>query len=216
MTVLDNLTDSDGINALDNLSFSFATIDLQTKLAGYYAFDGYSSPTLERIISVFHLPTFNTQRTFNDSHGAVQFTNASNNFNLLVIIPSLLGEGFGDAFGYNPSSEWKHVVVMSDGNAFVDTNPFLYNFINLGFQGEIDELKIFNTLLESSQIEELFINRSWFDCYYPFNADNGTSHPLLDLSGQDNDLRGSPSLVDGFSGSPKQSRVQYRPRFQSR
>ena len=72
------------------------------------------------------------------------------------------------------------------------------------FKGEIDELKIFNTLLESSQIEELFINpRRGLIAYYPFNADNGTSHPLLDLSGQDNDLRGSPSLVDGFSGSSK-------------
>ena len=65
-------------------------------------------------------------------------------------------------------------------------------------------MKIFNTLLESSQIEELFINpRRGLIAYYPFNADNGTAHPLLDLSGQDNDLRGSPSLVDGFSGSSK-------------
>ena len=44
-----------------------------------------------------------------------------------------------------------------------------------GFKGEIDELKIFNTLLESSQIEELFINpRRGLIAYYPFNADNGT------------------------------------------
>ena len=64
-------------------------------------------------------------------------------------------KGSGDAFGYSPSSEWKHVVVMSDGNAFVDTQSVsLTTSTNLsGFKGEIDELKIFNTLLKSSQIK---------------------------------------------------------------
>ena len=74
VTVLDNLTDSDGINALDNLSFSFATVDLQTKLAGYYAFDGYSSPTLGT--DNLSLSSANLQYTtglFNDPHGAVNF-----------------------------------------------------------------------------------------------------------------------------------------------
>ena len=113
MTVLDNLTDSDGINALDNLSFSFATVDLQTKLAGYYAFDGYSSPNLGT--DNLSLSSANLQHTtglFNDSHGAVQFTNASNNFSLAGDYSiSFWVKGSGDAFGYSPSSEWKHVVV---------------------------------------------------------------------------------------------------------
>ena len=129
VTVLDNLTDSDGINALDNLSFSFATVDLQTKLAGYYAFDGYSSPTLGT--DNLSLSSANLQYTtglFNDSHGAVQFTNANNNFSLAgdYSISFWVKGSSGDAFGYSPSSEWKHVVVKSNNETYVNTEsvPF--------------------------------------------------------------------------------------------
>ena len=62
-------------------------------------------------------------------------------------------------------------------------------------------------------MRSLFINPlAGLIAYYPFNADNGTVHPLLDLSGQDNDLR-VVLLLDGFQAPPKQSRVQYPPLF---
>ncbi|MDP7096807.1 MAG: Ig-like domain-containing protein, partial [Candidatus Poseidoniia archaeon] len=212
VTVHDNLTDSDGNRALDNLSFSFSTADIQTLLASYYSFDGYGSPTSGTDnLSLSSANLLYTTGLFNDSHGAVQFSNASNTFSLAgdYSISFWVKGSSGEAFGYSPSNEWKHVVVMGNGNAFVDTQSVSFTTsTNLsGFTGELDELKIFNTLLESSQIEELYINpRRGLIAYYPFSADNGSSFPLLDFSGRNNDLMGSPSVINGFSGFSKAAR----------
>ena len=93
MTVLDNLTDSDGINALDNLSFLLLQSIYRPNLPATMLLTDIVLQPLERIISVFHLPTFNTQQDFlmipmELSNSPMPVITSA----LLVIIPSHLGE----------------------------------------------------------------------------------------------------------------------------
>ncbi|MGA1598829.1 MAG: Ig-like domain-containing protein, partial [bacterium] len=208
VTVHDNLTDVDGVSGVDNLSFTFTTVDLQSSLIAYYSLDNYSTPdqgadnlSLGGISNVTGSDRYGNPRgAISLDNQTISFSNLSGSYSVSLWVTGTSGT----VMGFSPEATWRHLVVLDNGSNYVDGQPggFASQVGMSGFTGTLDEVRVFSERLSPAQVQELFSDpQRGLVAYYPF-----TGGSLVDFTGKSDNLSGSPTFVAHVHGEASAAR----------